>query len=66
MELIKVSKNIMINPHKISCLMQKSVKGNAIVSVIVDGNTYEVDDPQEFLAELNRYSSRPNQQYFAG
>ena len=66
MELIKVSKHVLINPYKVSCILQKNVKGNAIFSVMVDGNTYEIDDIEEFLGKLNSVSGKANQQFFAG
>ena len=66
MELIKVSKNVLVNPEMIASIIQKNVKGGAIFNVVVGDDSYEVEDIQSFLTDLNRFTKNTSQQFFAG
>ena len=66
MKLVKVSKDVLINPEKISAVEMRTNEGVRNFKVIAEGYTYLVEvDPQEFLAELLASGVEAHQQFFS-
>ena len=67
MKLIKISKDILINPEKISVIEMRQGKNGRNIKVTIEGNSYLVEtESSEFLAELITSGVETHKQFFAG
>ena len=67
MNLVKISQNVLVNPHCISCVEQKKIRDKQVVIVWVESRSYTLDVPlKDFLNELDNLQVTSNGQHFAG
>lgn len=67
MNLVKISKNVLVNPKYISSVEQKDVRGKQTIIIWVDGRSYTLEvSLKEFMNELDNLQITDNKQYFAG
>jgi len=67
MELLAIQNDVLVNPQRISVIEKKmDMNGSVVLSVIVDGRTYEVRRPiNEFMQALNQAGVDLTKQFFA-
>lgn len=67
MKLIPISKSVLINPEKITCVEQKNIKGKVDTLVVVEGRQYVLEvDIRVFLQQLMEAGVETSEQYWAG
>ena len=67
MDLIELGKNTLVNPEYISLIEKKTIRGNEVIVIWVDGRSYILEgDFNKFLARLNLNITNDKKQYFAG
>lgn len=67
MNLVSISKNVLVNPEKITSIELKNVKGRIDILVLVEGRQYSVEkDVSVFLRELKASGVEAPEQFWAG
>ena len=67
MELIQLSEDVLVNPHRISSVEITRSKSGTRLKVVIDGRTFNVERPvKELFAEMNKAGVNLSEQFFTG